>query len=57
MCYDERLYRSWAMKAKKSDKNRSVTEPDRVQVTPIPEAPTPEPERRKEVEHELEEIL
>ena len=58
MCYEERLFRSWA--TKKADKrrgNKPVTESDRAPPMPIRPAATPEVERRKEVERELEEIV
>jgi hypothetical protein len=58
MCYEERLFRSWATKkAKKREENKPVTERARPQVVPIRPAPTPETTRRKKVERELEEIV
>lgn len=58
MCYEERLFRSWATKkAQKREKNQPVTEHDRPQIVPIRPALTPETTRRKEVERELEEIV
>ena len=55
MCYEERLFRSWATKkVQKREENHAVTEHDRSQVIPIRAAPTPERQRRKEVERELE---
>jgi len=58
MCYEERLFRSWATKkVQKREENHAVTEHDRSQVIPIRAAPTPERQRRKEVERELEEII
>ena len=58
MCYDERIFRSWATKkAQKRAKDRSAGEPDRSQVMPDPPAPTPETKWRKDVERELEEIV
>jgi hypothetical protein len=58
MCYEERLFRSWATKkAQKREENHPVTERDRSRVMPIGDAPTPETKRRKEVERELEEIV
>ncbi len=58
MCYEERLFRSWAMtKAQKREDNHPVTERDRSQVMPIRAAPTPETQRCKEVERELEKII
>jgi hypothetical protein len=57
MCYEERLFRSWATKnAQKREQSQRVTERDRPQV-PIRPAPVPEAKRRKEVERELEEIV
>jgi len=58
MCYDERLFRSWATKtAQKRDKDRPAGERDRSQLTPDSPAPTPETKRRKDVERELEKIV
>jgi len=58
MCYDERIFRSWATKrVQKREKDRPASEPDRSQLMPDPPAPTPETKRRKDVERELEEIV
>jgi hypothetical protein len=58
MCYEERLFRSWATKkAQKREKNLPMTERDRSRLTPIRAAPTPDTKRRKEVEREFEEIV
>jgi hypothetical protein len=58
VCYQERLFRSWAAKkAQKREKNQLLNERDRSQIIPIRAAPTPETKRRKEVERELEEIV
>jgi len=59
MCYEQRLFRSWATKgsAQRREKNQPVTERDRSQAMPIRGAPTPETKRRKEIEPEVEEIV
>jgi hypothetical protein len=58
MCYEQRLFRSWATKkAQKREENKPVTERAPPQVVPIRPAPTPETTRRKEVERSLEEIV
>ena len=56
MCYDERLYRSWATKRlQKRDKKEPVTGQDRPREMPV--SPAPETKRRNELERELEEIV
>jgi hypothetical protein len=58
MCYDERIFRSWATKkAQKREKGRPAGEPDQSQVMRDPPAPTPETKPRRDVERELEEIV
>jgi hypothetical protein len=58
MCYDERLFRSWATnKARKREKDQPAGERDRSPVMPDPPTSTPETKRRKDVERELEEIV
>jgi len=58
MCYEVKLFRSWATrKAEKREGNKPVTERDRAPPMPIRPAATPEVERRKEVERELGEIV
>jgi hypothetical protein len=58
MCYEERLFRSWGTKkTQKREENHLVTERDRAPPMPIRPAATPEVERGKEVERELEEIV
>jgi hypothetical protein len=57
MCYEEGFLRSWeTRKAEKRQANKPVTE--RGRLPPMPIRPvTPEVERGKEVERELEEIV
>jgi hypothetical protein len=58
MCYDERLFRSWATnKARKREKDQPASERDRSPVVPVPPTSTAETKRRKDVERELEEIV
>jgi len=58
MCYDERLFRSWATnKVRKREKDRPAGERDRSPVVPDPPTSSPETKRRKDVERELEEIV
>jgi hypothetical protein len=58
MCYEERLFRSWATKkTQKREDNKPVTESVRSPAVPIRPVPAPETTRRKEVERELEEIV
>lgn len=59
MCYEERLFRSWetTKKARKHAENLAAAERDRSEVKEAPAAQTPEANRRKEVERELEEIV
>ena len=58
MCYEERLFRHWAVKkAQKREQDLPISEQDRSHVKPIRAAPTPETKRRKEVERESEEIV
>jgi hypothetical protein len=57
MCYEENLFRSWAMKKTlKREKDSPIGERARAPVTPIRAEPVPEPKRR-EVEPEAEEIV
>jgi hypothetical protein len=58
MCYEQRLFRSWAtQRAQKRKKNQPSTERDRSRVIPIRAAPTSETEPRKEMEREVEEVV
>jgi len=58
MCYEVRSFRSWGTrKLEKRHGNEPVTERDRAPPMPIRPAATPEVERRKEVERQLEEIV
>jgi hypothetical protein len=57
MCYEERLFRSWATKkAQKREKDQPLTERAR-QATPMRPAPTPQTQTRREVEREPAEIV
>ena len=58
MCYDERLFRSWATnKVRKREKDQPAAERDRSPVVTDPATSSPETKRRKDVERELEEIV
>ena len=58
MCYDERLFRSWATnKVRKREKDQPAAERDRSPVVPDPATSSSETKRRKDVERELEEIV
>jgi hypothetical protein len=59
MCYEQRLFRSWetTKKAPKRENNLTLPERDRSGVKEIRTVPTPSPERRKDAERELEEIV
>jgi hypothetical protein len=58
MCYEEGFLRSWeTRKAEKRRANTPVTERDRLPPMPIRPVATPEVERGKKVERELEEIV
>jgi hypothetical protein len=58
MCYDERLFRSWAtQKARKREKDQPAGERDRSPAMPDSPTSIPETKRRKDAERELEEIV
>jgi hypothetical protein len=58
MCYDEKLFRSWAAnRASKRQKIQPLTERDRQREVPVPQTSTAETKRRQEVKRQLEEVV
>jgi hypothetical protein len=58
MCYDEKLFRSWAAnRAPKRQKIRPLSEHDRQREVPVPQPSSAETERSREKERELEEVV
>jgi hypothetical protein len=58
MCYDEKLFRSWA--ANRAPKRQAIqppTERDRQREVPAPQTSSAETKRRHEVKRELEEVV